>query len=75
MESINTARQRVWQKQPEDYLQQAFIDTDGTLGECKGGMALSYKAIWSYAQLISLWPIPAKCFTWSTVPAMRSVTK
>jgi hypothetical protein len=26
MEAINTARQRVWEKQPEDFLQQAFID-------------------------------------------------
>jgi hypothetical protein len=42
----------VWDKQPEDFLSQAFIDTDGTiagtLGECKGGMALSYKGIWGY---------------------------
>jgi hypothetical protein len=56
MEAINAARQRVWEKQPEDFLQQAFIDTDGTLvatlGECKGGMALSYKGIWGYAPLI-----------------------
>ena len=56
MEAINATRQRVWDKQPEDFLQQAFIDTDGTLagtlGECKGGMALSYKGIWGYAPLI-----------------------
>ena len=49
MEAINATRQRVWEKQPPDFLQQAFIDTDGTLagtlGECKGGMALSYKAL------------------------------
>ncbi len=56
MEAINATRQRVWEKQPPDFLQQAFIDTDGTLagtlGECKGGMALSYKGIWGYAPLI-----------------------
>ena len=56
MEAINATRQRVWEKQPRDFLQQAFIDTDGTLagtlGECKGGMALSYKGIWGYAPLI-----------------------
>jgi len=56
MEAINATRQRVWEKQPEDFLQQAFIDTDGTLagtlGECKRGMALSYKGIWGYAPLI-----------------------
>ena len=56
MEAINAARQRVWKKQPEDFLWQAFVDIDGTLagtlGECKGGMALSYKGIWGYAPLI-----------------------
>jgi hypothetical protein len=34
-------------------LPQALIDTDGTiagtLGECKGGIGLSYKGIWGYA--------------------------
>jgi hypothetical protein len=33
-----------------------IIDTDGTMaptfGECKGGMALSYKGIWGYAPLV-----------------------
>ena len=52
MEAINATRQRVWEKQPRDFLWQAFIDMDGTLagtlGECKGGMALSYKGIWGY---------------------------
>src|ERR1700745_3831280 len=49
MEAINATRERVWKEQPRGFLSQAFIDTDGTiaptLGECKGGMALSYKAI------------------------------
>jgi Transposase DDE domain group 1 len=56
MEAINTTRQRVWKKQPRGFLSQAFIDIDGTmaptLGQCKGGMALSYKGIWGYAPLI-----------------------
>jgi hypothetical protein len=56
MEAINTVRQRVWKVQPSGFLEQAFIDTDGTIaptfGECKGGMALSYKGIWGYAPLI-----------------------
>jgi hypothetical protein len=56
MEAINATRQRVWEKQPKDFLWQAFVDIDGTiagtLGECKGGMALSYKGIWGYAPLI-----------------------
>ena len=44
MEALNTVRQRVWKLQPTGFLEQAFIDTDGTIaptfGECKGGMAL-----------------------------------
>ena len=56
MEITNTVRQRVWKQQPRGFLREALIDTDGTiaetLGECKGGMALSYKGIWGYAPLI-----------------------
>jgi Transposase DDE domain group 1 len=56
MEAINTTRQRVWKEQPRGFLSQAFIDIDGTmaptLGECKGGMGLSYKGVWGYAPLI-----------------------
>jgi len=56
MDVINSVRQRVWRQQDPDFLQEAFIDIDGTiaptLGECKGGMALSYKGIWGYAPLI-----------------------
>jgi len=56
MEAINAARQRVWQLQPPEFLSRALIDVDGTiagtLGECKGGMNLSYKGIWGYAPLI-----------------------
>jgi hypothetical protein len=55
-ECINRTRQRVWQQQPEGFLAEAFIDVDGTIagiyGECKGGMALSYKGIWGYAPLV-----------------------
>ena len=55
-ECINRTRQRLWQQQPEGFLSEAFIDVDGTVaqtyGECKGGMALSYKGIWGYAPLI-----------------------
>jgi hypothetical protein len=56
MERINATRQRVWAQQPRGFLEQAFIDVDGTiaptLGECKGGMALSYNGIWGYAPLV-----------------------
>ena len=56
MEITNTVRQRVWRQQTRRFLTEAFIDTDGTVaptfGECKGGMALSYKGIWGYAPLV-----------------------
>ena len=56
MDAINAARQRVWQQQPEGFLARAVLDIDGTiagtLGQCKGGMDLSYKGIWGYAPLI-----------------------
>jgi hypothetical protein len=55
-ECINRARQVVWEVQPEGFLQEAFIDADGTvastLGECKEGIGLSYKGIWGYGPLI-----------------------
>jgi len=55
-EAINSARQRVWKQQPKGFLDEAFIDIDGsiagTLGECKKGMDISYKGIWGYAPLI-----------------------
>jgi len=55
-ECINRSRQKVWREQPAGFLQEAFIDVDGTIagtgGECKGGMALSYKGIWGYAPLV-----------------------
>ena len=55
-ECINRARQVVWGVQPEGFLQEAFIDADGTvaptLGECKEGIGLSYKGIWGYGPLI-----------------------
>ena len=56
LEIANTVRQRVWNQQPGGFLTEALIDTDGTIaatfGECKGGLALSYKGIWGYAPLV-----------------------
>ena len=56
MDAINGARQRVWKEQPKGFLARAVIDVDGTmagtLGECKGGMDISYKGIWGYAPLL-----------------------
>jgi hypothetical protein len=55
-ECIHRARLAVWKVQPEGFLQEAFIDVDGTIaqtyGECKEGMDISYKGIWGYAPLI-----------------------
>ena len=56
MDAINETRQRAWKLQPAGFLKDAIIDIDGsiagTLGECKGGMSLSYKGIWGYHPLI-----------------------
>lgn len=55
-EVFNQTRQAIWKLQPRAFRRQAIIDVDGTLapteGECKEGMDLSYKGIWSYAPLI-----------------------
>ena len=55
-ECLNRARRAVWAVQPEGFLQEAFIDVDGSIagtdGECKAGIGLSYKGIWGYAPLI-----------------------
>lgn len=56
MEGINRVRQRVWEKQKSGFMQEAFIDVDGTLsptqGKCKGGMGINYKGVWGYAPLL-----------------------
>lgn len=55
-EAINLSRLDVWKRQPSGFLQEAYVDVDGTigetLGECKGGMGLSHKGIWGYHPLI-----------------------
>jgi hypothetical protein len=55
-ECVNRARLAVWRAQPEGFLQEAFVDVDGTIaktyGECKAGMDISYKGIWGYAPLM-----------------------
>jgi len=55
-ECFNRSRQALWQVQPKGFLQDAFLDVDGTIaetyGECKEGIGLSYKGIWGYAPLI-----------------------
>ena len=48
-ECLNRARLTVWKIQPKGFLQEAFVDVEGTIagtyGECKEGMGLSYKGI------------------------------
>jgi hypothetical protein len=55
-ECINRARQRIWQKQPDGFLEEAFIDVDGsiagTYGECKKGMGFAYNGVWGYHPLV-----------------------
>ena len=55
-ECFNRKRLSVWKVQAPGFLQEAFIDVDGTIasteGECKQGIGLSYKGIWGYAPLI-----------------------
>lgn len=55
-EAINQSRLKVWREQPEGFLEEAFIDVDGTMAEtgaeCAAGVDISYKGIWGYAPLI-----------------------
>jgi hypothetical protein len=45
-----------WQRQPKEFFKRAIIDADGTLvttlGQCKGGMDISYKGEWGYQVLV-----------------------
>ncbi len=57
MEAINAARLEVWKRQGPGFTQAtARIDADGSIvetsGECKEGMALSYKGQWGYLPLL-----------------------
>ena len=57
MAAINDTRVEVWKQQGPDFVEQrACIDADGsfvpTTGECKEGMALSYKGGWGYHALV-----------------------
>ena len=56
LDAINRARLNVWQRQPDDFFDEAIIDMDGTLtvttGECKEGMDISYKGDWGYHPLL-----------------------
>lgn len=57
MDAVNATRLEVWKRQgPQFTSSTARIDGDGSLvpttGECKEGMALSYKGIWGYHPLL-----------------------
>ncbi len=53
---FNDVRKKAWAGQPDEFFAQARIDADGTLvgttGECKQGMDISYKGLWSYHALV-----------------------
>ena len=56
-DAVNDVRVNVWQRQETSFFEQrAVIDVDGsivpTTGECKEGMALSYKGVWGYHPLL-----------------------
>lgn len=59
MDVVNGIREMVWDSmasRDKNFYNEAILEVDGTiaatLGECKGGMDISYKGIWGYAPLI-----------------------
>lgn len=56
MTAINEARKNVWKLQPQEFLEEAVIEADGTMvvtkGECKDGMDISHKGTWGYHPLL-----------------------
>jgi hypothetical protein len=56
MDAINQARLRVWEQQPDAFLDEAVIDADGTLvptdAECKQGVDIAYDGTWGYHPLV-----------------------
>jgi hypothetical protein len=56
MQGINRARRIVWKQQPDDFLDQATIEADGTMvetyGEKKEGLGMNHKGQWGYHPLV-----------------------
>ena len=57
MDAINEARLRIWARQGPAFVETtARIDADGSLvpttGDCKEGVALTYKGLWGYHPLL-----------------------
>ncbi|HMB04379.1 MAG TPA: IS1380 family transposase [Isosphaeraceae bacterium] len=53
---VNETRLRVWKQQPAEFLEEAFIDADGTIapteGWCKQGVDIAYNGLWGYHVLV-----------------------
>jgi len=56
MNTINDVRVKVWQRQPDEFFEEAIIEADGamaeTTGQCKAGMDINYKGQWGYHPLL-----------------------
>ena len=56
MEAIQSARARVWARQPDAFFEKATLDVDGTLvattAECKAGMDIAYEGTWGFHPLL-----------------------
>jgi hypothetical protein len=56
MDAINESRLRVWARQPDEFLDEAILDADGTIAEtdaeCKQGVDIGYDGRWGYHPLI-----------------------
>jgi len=56
MDGINEVRLNIWEREPAEFFDVAYVDIGGTIvpttGECKEGMDLSYKGIWGYHPLV-----------------------
>lgn len=53
---IHEVRLSIWKTQPDSFFHEAVLDMDGTFvpttGECKEGMDINYKGVWSYHPLV-----------------------
>jgi hypothetical protein len=56
LDVLNETRLKVWAQQPDEFLEEARLDMDGTLvpttGECKQGMDIAYNGVWGYHPLM-----------------------
>ena len=56
MNAINESRLRVWAQQPDEFLDEAIVDADGTIvetdAECKEGVDIDHDGRWGYHLLL-----------------------